>query len=292
MRIYRSVKDCSERSPEFVTSVRFELAAAAKMECVRGIEMNGIRWCAIGDSFTYLNDHLNETGFRVKKGYLDRTCEKVGGLILQNMGINGSETKDWLTVDLPAADLYTVLLGTNDWRRGVPLGKEDDFMEMIPGTILGNLGCLISSIRKKAPAAHIIIMTPVERGDYVSIGDGKLHITGSYRPQAGQRLCDIADAIAQTAGKSGIWVVDLHGNAGFTVENSVRFKRLRETSGYRDYVYPDYVDVPYDCNCDVYPSPVEAMGMTYDGLHPSDQGNEAIARMLAEKMNEVLEKIR
>ena len=34
------------------------------------------------------------------------------------------------------------------------------------------------------------------------------------------------------------------------------------------------------------------MGMTYDGLHPSDQGNEAIARMLAEKMNEVLEKIR
>ena len=57
--------------------------------------MNKIRWCAIGDSFTYLNDHSNETGFRVKTGYLDRTCQKVGGLIPINMGINGSETKDW-----------------------------------------------------------------------------------------------------------------------------------------------------------------------------------------------------
>ena len=29
-------------------------------------------WCAIGDSFMYLNDHLDETGNIVARGYLSR----------------------------------------------------------------------------------------------------------------------------------------------------------------------------------------------------------------------------
>lgn len=250
--------------------------------------MNEIRWCAIGDSFTYLNDHLSETGYRVKSGYLDRTCEKVGGLRLMNHGINGSETKDWLTAKLPEADIYTVLLGTNDWRRGVPMGTDADFMEKIPGTILGNLGCLTARIRETAPKGRIVIMTPVERGDYVCIGDPGCQTMGSYRPQAGQRLCDIAEAIARSAEKAGLCVVDLHKNAGFTAESVVRFKRLRKEAGYHDYVYPGYVDVPYDWKRDPYPYPVEAVGMTFDGLHPSDEGNEAIAKLLAEKLQEIL----
>ena len=173
-----------------------------------GTGMNEIRWCAIGDSFTYLNDHLSETGYRVKSGYLDRTCEKVGGLRLMNHGINGSETKDWLTAKLPEADIYSVLLGTNDWRRGVPMGTDADFMEKIPGTILGNLGCLTARIRETAPKGRIVIMTPVERGDYVCLGDPGCQTMGSYRPQAGQRLCDIAEAIARSAEKAGlVWLI-------------------------------------------------------------------------------------
>jgi hypothetical protein len=31
-----------------------------------------IIWVAIGDSITYLNNHLDETGHRVTKGYLSR----------------------------------------------------------------------------------------------------------------------------------------------------------------------------------------------------------------------------
>ncbi|HCC52858.1 MAG TPA: SGNH/GDSL hydrolase family protein, partial [Porphyromonadaceae bacterium] len=34
-----------------------------------------IKWVAIGDSITYLNDHADETGHRVKKGYLTRVTE-------------------------------------------------------------------------------------------------------------------------------------------------------------------------------------------------------------------------
>ena len=37
-----------------------------------------ITWCAIGDSFTYLNDHLDETCYRLKKGYLTRILENDG----------------------------------------------------------------------------------------------------------------------------------------------------------------------------------------------------------------------
>ena len=36
-----------------------------------------ITWVAIGDSITYLNDHADETGNRVTKGYLTRVTEKL-----------------------------------------------------------------------------------------------------------------------------------------------------------------------------------------------------------------------
>ena len=52
-----------------------------------------IRWCAIGDSFTYLNDHPDETNHYVTKGYLSRTLDslRAHGLDaeLTNIGING-----------------------------------------------------------------------------------------------------------------------------------------------------------------------------------------------------------
>ena len=54
-----------------------------------------IKWCAIGDSFTYLNDHLDETDNRVEKGYLTRTCEYFSNLSVINIGMNGSSTPDW-----------------------------------------------------------------------------------------------------------------------------------------------------------------------------------------------------
>ena len=73
-----------------------------------------IRWCAIGDSFTYLNDHPDETNHYVTKGYLSRTLDslRAHGLDaeLTNIGINGSTTRDWLTAPLVPADFYTILL--------------------------------------------------------------------------------------------------------------------------------------------------------------------------------------
>lgn len=109
-------------------------------------------WCAIGDSFTYLNDHLDETGNIVARGYLSRALDKLPPLCLRNLGINGSTTRDWLTAPLAPADVYTILLGTNDWHQGIPLGDRAAFRDGAPGTILGNLGNLLGRLRALSPA--------------------------------------------------------------------------------------------------------------------------------------------
>ena len=87
------------------------------------------------------------------------------------MGINGSCTTLWNGVNMPHADLYTVLLGTNDWNNGIPSGDLKSFDDKDPNTILGSLGVLIARMKKASPDARIIIMNPVERGDFVYILD-------------------------------------------------------------------------------------------------------------------------
>ena len=42
------------------------------------------------------------------------------------------------------------------------------------------------------------------------------------------------------------------------------------------------MDVPFNPKTDEYPYPIEAIDMSYDGLHPSDEGNAIIAKMLVE----------
>src|ERR1700748_2658269 len=90
-----------------------------------------ISWVAIGDSITYLNDHLNETGNRVTKGFLTRVTEQLPNIHYINQGHNG-----WTAVriaeeieklGLEKADVYSVFLGTNDWWHGTPLGTLNDY---------------------------------------------------------------------------------------------------------------------------------------------------------------------
>lgn len=245
-------------------------------------------WCAIGDSFTYLNDHLDETGYRVEKGYISRVCDKIPGLTVNNMGINGSTTEDWLSVEIPKADLYTILLGTNDWHRHIPVGTKENFDKAEVGTILGNLGNLVERIREKTSVAPIIIMNPVERGDFVYIEDPTNHAHGSYAPDGGQWLSDIADSIFGACRGDKIYPVNLHQLCGFNQKNIVHFKKLKRNGTYEELQYPDYVDVPYNSLEDEYPYPKEAAFMTYDGLHPSDQGCEIIADILAETLKNIL----
>lgn len=250
-----------------------------------------MRWCAIGDSMTFLNDHLEQTGDRVKNGYLTRTrnkCEHEYEIEIINQGMDGSVTGDFVHMELPEADLYTVLLGTNDWSQGVPCGTAEDFINRHEGTIVGNLGLIIDHIHEKCPEARIIVMNPVERGDFVEIIDPNNNMHGSYALCHGQKLKDISAKIFRCA-DSCEWVeaLDLHRLSGFKQGNVLHFKRIKVDGEYRNVEFPDYVQYTYNPETDEYPYPSAAGWMTYDGLHPSDEGNERIASILAEQILQV-----
>src|SRR3546814_13325981 len=53
-----------------------------------------ITWVAVGDSITYLNDHLDETGGRMTKGFLTLISEKYPDVSYVNQGHNG-----WTAID-------------------------------------------------------------------------------------------------------------------------------------------------------------------------------------------------
>lgn len=46
-------------------------------------------WIAIGDSITYLNEHPDEAGNRITKGYMTRVVEKIPDIEYINQGHNG-----------------------------------------------------------------------------------------------------------------------------------------------------------------------------------------------------------
>ncbi len=255
---------------------------------------NAIRWAAIGDSFTYLNDHPDETGLRVSKGYLTRIRDALPQLRLNNIGINGSDFECWTRQELPFADLYTVLLGTNDWHGGGPFGSVGSFRARSDGDLAGRLGILLDRIRQANQNAKIVVGTPVPRGDFVYILDPFNNARGSWAPERDKStgeevfLRDAADLILACCAGEAVPCIDLYSEAGFTQENAVRFKRVKCADGYKDLPYPDYCGLPFDPKNDEYPYPPEAIGMTYDGLHPSDEGNARIAALFVDRIREVL----
>lgn len=241
-------------------------------------------WVAIGDSITYLNDHLGETGNRVTKGYLSRVIEQFPGLHYINKGYNGWTSggiaKNIDSLRISSADLYTIFLGTNDWWQGRPIGHIDDYKAGNGNsTVYGSFRIIINKLRSLNPAAKIVLITPMQRNDFVYVNDPRNNAFGSYREKNGQTLETIANAIDSIGSYEQIPVVDLYHNHRLAIKKLVKFKRLKDTATgkYTNYTYPESTKIPFNPATDDYPYPKEAIGLTYDGLHPSDQGNAIIA---------------
>ena len=244
-------------------------------------------WVALGDSITYLNDHLDETGHRVTKGYLSRVEEYLPNFSVTNKGYNGwtvikfAERFDRLAI--PKADVYTLFLGTNDWWAGNPLGTLAAYQNAKGlSTVMGAYRHIIDKLKGLNPNATIVLITPMQRVDFVYINNFKNNAYGSYKPKMGQTLEAFANAIKAIGIAEGFQTIDLYAHPALQHQNLIHFKRLKnlETGSYQDYRYPDFIDLPFDPEMDGYPYPTEAIEMTYDGLHPSDQGNEIIAQAL------------
>ena len=246
-----------------------------------------ITWIAIGDSITYLNEHVNETGNRITKGYMTRVTEKLPYIRYLNQGHNGwtsggiAENIDKLGIT--KADVYSVFLGTNDWWQGRPLGTLSDYQNNTGNnTVYGSFRIIIDKLRSLNKDAKIILFTPMQRGDFVYVNDYKNNAYGSYKEKNGQMLSQFADAVLDIAKTEHFDVIDLYNKSGITLNNVVKYKRLKDpqTSAYKNYTYPGYIGIPFNPETDEYPYPVDAIDMTYDGLHPSDKGFAVITNML------------
>jgi lysophospholipase L1-like esterase len=250
-----------------------------------------IKWTAIGDSITYLNDHPGETGNRITKGYMTRVIETLPNIHFINQGHNG-----WTSgriaaniekLGLVRSDVYSVFLGTNDWWHTDTLGHLSDYKNQTGGkTLYGAFRIIIDKIRTLNNKAKIILITPIQRSDFVYINNPKNNAYGSYKEKNGFSLEQFVTAIDSIGHYEHITVVDLYHKKELAVDRLVKFKRLKDpqTGLYKNYSYPDFIDIPFNPETDQYPYPAEAIDMTYDGLHPSDKGYEIIAAMLIKIM--------
>jgi len=250
-----------------------------------------LNWVALGDSITYLNDHPDETGHRVTKGYLTGVTERLPHIRYVNQGRNGwtavRTAQQLETLGLTRADVYSVFLGTNDWWRGLPLGRLADYAGNTgSGTVYGSFRLIVDKLRRLNPDAPIVLITPMPRVDFVYIHNSKNNAHGSYQPKNGQTLDAFARAVDSIGRYEKLPVVDLYHLKALALKRLVNFKRLKDpqTGQYRHYSYPAFVGVPFNPETDDYPYPPAAVGMTYDGLHPSDKGYACITRQLVKVM--------
>jgi lysophospholipase L1-like esterase len=251
------------------------------------VQPNELVWVALGDSITYLNDHANETGNRISKGYMTMLTEKLPNVHFINQGHNGwtaiKIATDIEKLGLQKADVYSIFLGTNDWWGGKPLGTLEDYTNNTGlSTVNGAFRVITDKLKSLNPKAKIILITPMQRVDFVYINNFKNNAYGSYKDKNGQFLEAFADAISAIGQLEHFSVVDLYHNKKLSHPKLVHFKRLKNpaTGEYQNYPFPDFTSIPFDPLKDEYPYPVESIQMTYDGLHPSDKGYEVITKAL------------
>jgi lysophospholipase L1-like esterase len=250
-----------------------------------------ITWTAIGDSITYLNEHPDETGNRITKGYMTRVTGKLPNIHYINQGHNGwtsgriADNIDKL--GLGRSDVYSVFLGTNDWWHSDTLGHFTDYKNNTGShTLYGAFRIIINKLHRLNKDAKIILITPMQRSDFVYINSMKNNAYGSYKKKNGFSLEQFAGAIDSIGKFEHIKVIDLYHKKGMAIKDLVKYKRLKDpnTGVYKNYPYPDYIDFPFNPETDEYPYPVDAIDITYDGLHPSDKGYDIISRMLVKIM--------
>ncbi|MCC8424643.1 SGNH/GDSL hydrolase family protein [Mucilaginibacter sp. UR6-11] len=250
-----------------------------------------LKWMAIGDSITYLNDKPELTRNRITKGYMSRVVDELPYIHFANHSFGGLTAKNIAdninNLGLEKADFYSVFLGTNDWWTSLPIGTFADYQNDTGNqTAYGSYRTIVNKIRSLNSDAVIIFITPFQRTDYVDINNSASIIYGSYKAKNGHFLSEYADVMKTIAKAENFKLVDLYYKSGVTPKNAVKYRRLRDpkTGGYKNYKYPEYIGMPFNPATDDYPYPVDAMNYTYDGLHPTDKGHALIAKMLVKLM--------
>lgn len=157
-------------------------------------------------------------------------------------------------------------------------------------TLFGAYRIIINKIRSLNADARIVLLTPMQRVDFVYKTNMQNNAYGSYKDKNGQSLSQFAAAVNSIGALEHLPVVDLYNKSGMTLKRLVKFKRLHDpqTGQYRNYPFPEFIGKQFDPAKDEYPYPAEAMDLTYDGLHPSDKGYAIITDMLVKVMKKLI----
>jgi lysophospholipase L1-like esterase len=166
-------------------------------------------------------------------------------------------------------DAILILMGTNDYNNGVPLGRwyiEKDeevmyghgkpkqmvmrkrqYMEMTDSTYRGRINIAMDKLKRMYPTKQIIVMTPIHRQNFHA-NDKNWQCSEDYTNQCGEYLQAYVDATKEVANVWAVPVIDMNSLCGLypMIDEHAQFYRNAET----------------------------------DRLHPNDKGHERMARVL------------
>lgn len=164
----------------------------------------------LGDSITY-GYVPNGGGVQMERPYPEQLKSYLGLKKVRNYGVNGATlsinsadriimSQSYKEMD-DDAQIITVMGGSNDFERGLPLGNLNDTQN---STVYGALDTLAKGLRAKYPNAFIFFMTTFKLGDYLPEVNS-----------AGYTLQDVADAVIEVCAKYDIPVLDMYREGKF-----------------------------------------------------------------------------
>lgn len=167
------------------------------------VDFSELTYVAFGDSITYGVDGI--VWGQMAKPYPTLVSEQLEFKSFENKGISGSTlcsndqdltnmTQEILNYD-GSADVISILLGVNDYKRSLPLGNANS---MSNGTVYGSLFLIAEYLTSNYSNSYIFFMTPFPCKDDSNLND------------AGYCLDDVCAAIKYIAGLYDIPVLDLN----------------------------------------------------------------------------------
>ena len=172
-----------------------------------------------------------------------------------------------------SVDAIFILLGTNDYNGGVPLGEwfechEEDvnrrgvtiraerrIFRRNMGTFKGRINTVMSYLKANFPKQQIVLMTPLHRG-YAKFGDTNIQPEESFPNVTGAYLDEYVAALREAADIWSVPLIDLYRESGLFPTDSAYAPYFRDGG---------------------------AEGK--DNLHPNSEGHRRMAKVIAARMS-------
>lgn len=165
-------------------------------------------------------------------------------------------------------DAILILMGTNDFNAGVPIGewfteerttveaanenpasmqvRRHRILNMNPDTFTGRINIALDSLKNMYPKKQIVLLTPLHRG-YAKFGRNNIQPDETYTNSCGEYVDAYVNAVKEAGNVWAVPVVDLNAVSGISPLNRSQ----------KDYF-------PKDA----------------DRLHPTDEGHSRMAKAL------------